>query len=94
MPNGLRLVWFAAAAIKTNPFPFTRSPHPDSFKPWLGCGFLAGMLDKIAFDPLYNSLAVELAHGYGQDRALRVIHACLQLEAVQKREGAGGPRAL
>ena len=26
----------AAAAIKTNPFPFKRPPHPDSFKRWLG----------------------------------------------------------
>jgi len=45
------------------------------------------MLDKMAFDPLYKSLAVELALGYGQDGALRVVHACLQLEAVQKQEG-------
>jgi hypothetical protein len=40
------------------------------------------MLDKMAFYPLHKSLAIDLALGYGQDGALRILNACRQLEAV------------
>jgi len=45
------------------------------------------MLDKMAFNPLHKSLRIDLALGYGHDGALGILHACLQLEAVQKEKG-------
>jgi hypothetical protein len=71
-----------AAADKKDTFRFKRPPRADSFMRWLGCRMLAGMLDKMAFYPLHKSLAIDLALGYGQDGALRILNACLQLEAV------------